>query len=263
MAQAQCTILQSVQYSADEGIGDQTHKHESLGSNEHECVCVNYVTEKLTLNGRGREGRQTSELLQSRSSHSATLTTHDFVTSAVTQRHLLKEGHFRNASPSTVSVNAPRDFREPGMKRQNGGDQLGTILQFAATDLDARVVPAVSAAAAEPSLLVPSSPLSVTTAPVASPSLPPCHGGGRWHHGRISYSALIFYPHHRHRHRHRPRCCCFCRRRPLHQRRGNTGNITSGCGSSFDLGCSGTTNQRTTDDRCLSGRVFQSLCGGH
>ena len=162
-----------MQYSADEVIGDQTHKHESLGSNEHECVCVNYVTEKLTLNGRGREGRQTSELLQSRSSHSATLTTHDFVTSAVTQRHLLKEGHFRNASPSTVSVNAPRDFREPGMKRQNGGDQLGTILQFAATDLDARVVPAVSAAAAEPSLLVPSSPLSVTTAPVASPSLTP------------------------------------------------------------------------------------------
>ena len=253
-----------MQYSADEVIGDQTHKHESLGSNEHECVCVNYVTEKLTLNGRGREGRQTSELLQSRSSHSATLTTHDFVTSAVTQRHLLKEAEFRNASPSTVSVNAPRDFREPGMKRQNGGDQLGTILQFAATDLDARVVPCLlyqRRRQSRPCWCRPPPYLSQPPPSPLPPSLPPCHGGGRWHHGRISYSALIFYPHPRHRHR--PRCCCFCRRRPLHQRRGNTGNITSGCGSSFDLGCSGTTNQRTTDDRCLSGRVFQSLCGGH
>ena len=135
------------------------------------------------------------------------------------------------------------------MKWQNGGDEFGTILHFAVTYLDARVVPALSAAA-EPSLLVPSSPLISHNRPLRL-SLPPCHGGGRRHHGRISYSALIFYPHHRHCHGLRC-CCCFCHR--LHQRRGNTGNITSGCGSSLDLGCSGTTNERTPDDRCLSGR---------
>ena len=218
-------------------------------------MCVNYVTEKLTLNGRGREGGQTSELLQSRSSHSATLTTHDFVTSAFTQRHLLKEADFRNASPSTVSVNALRDFREPGMKWQNGGDELGTILQFAATysmpvlcQLYQRrqsrpcwcrpppylsqpprrlslppSMPRWRPVAPQPHLLFgldilptsPPPPLLLLLLP--PPPSPPTPGQHRQHNQRLRQ---------------------FIRPWML-------GN-----------------NERTTDDRCLNGRVFQSLCGG-